>query len=81
MVLLSGRSDPYEVCLDGLPLLVVLVVTYVGLSEKENFGLPGKIELDDLFEYCGVDRVADEVGFLRVALDVGLFGNEKRGLP
>lgn len=25
--------------------------------------------------------LADEVGFLRVALEVGLFGNEKRGFP
>lgn len=25
--------------------------------------------------------LADEVGFLRVALEVDLFGNEKRGFP
>lgn len=25
--------------------------------------------------------LADEVGFLRVALEVGLFGNVKRGFP
>lgn len=77
--------------MDGLPLRGLVVAIDVGLPGKELFSFSWGIEDGELLIHRDIDGVVDEtdvlipmladkVDFLMVALEVGLFGNEKRDL-